>query len=84
MVGEAMGKQVGVEHLQERNEVAHAFCDHGKARELLGYEAKVSLEEGIARMAEWGKSIGPRDSKDFEGIEIDKNLPPAWKAIVRR
>jgi len=79
-----MGKQVGVEHLQERNEVAHAFCDHGKARELLGYEAKVSLEEGIARMAEWGKSIGPRDSKDFEGIEIDKNLPPAWKAIVRR
>ena len=33
-------------------------------------------------MARWAKASGIRQSREFEGIEIHKNLPPAWTAVV--
>jgi len=79
-VQRAMGSDTGIRYLERRHEVLHAFSDHSKARRLLGYEPKVSLEEGLRRMAFWARSLGPRRSAEFSNIEIDRNLPASWRA----
>lgn len=83
VVQKHMGKQTGVKHLDPRKEVVHAFSDHSKAHNILGYTSKVDLDEGIARTTKWVKSVGPKKSKDFEGIEVERNLPPSWRSVVR-
>jgi UDP-glucose 4-epimerase len=83
LVQGVMGRRTGVVHLPPRNEVVHAFSDHGKAARLLGYRPRVPLEEGLARMAAWVKQVGPRASPPFRGIELERGLPPGWHDSVR-
>jgi UDP-glucose 4-epimerase len=80
VVQAAMGRKTGVVHLDARQEVVHAFSDHGKVARVFGQAPGVSLEDGVARMAAWVKSVGARQPTVFEGIEVEKNLPPAWRA----
>ncbi len=76
----AMGVKPEIAHLEARNEVVHAFSSHEKVREVFGdLITNVPLEEGMARMAEWAKQVGVRKSRRFEGIEVEKNLPPSWR-----
>ncbi len=82
VVHKHMGKNTGVKHLDARKEVVHAFSDHSKAKNLLGYEPQVTLDEGIRRTCAWVKSVGPKKSKNFEGIEIERNLPPSWRNVL--
>jgi UDP-glucose 4-epimerase len=77
-VQSAMGRETGIQYLAARNEVTHAFCDHAKARAILGYEPAIALDEGIERMARWALQVGPRKSREFEGIEIEMGLPQGW------
>ena len=79
MVQKAMGRPTGIEYLPARNEVLHAHSDHGKARRILGCVPRISLEEGLAGMAEWAWRVGPRSSQIFDGIEVEKDLPPSWR-----
>lgn len=78
VVSQAMGAEPAIEHHPPRMEVKVAYSDHRKARELLGYEAKVALEDGVARMAAWARKKGPQQGKRFEGVEIERNLPKSW------
>jgi dTDP-L-rhamnose 4-epimerase len=34
-------------------DIRHCFADIGRARELLGYEPRVTLEDGVVELAEW-------------------------------
>ncbi len=77
----ALGKDTGVVHLDARKEVVDAFADHRKAHEALGCSPQVSLDDGLARMASWVKEIGARESAPFQGIEVEKNMPPSWRAL---
>ncbi|HEY0997837.1 MAG TPA: NAD-dependent epimerase/dehydratase family protein [Gemmatimonadaceae bacterium] len=79
VVGEAFGVAPAVKHLEARNEVVHAYSTHEKAQRIFGGGPAVTLEEGIARMAAWARRAGARSSSRFEGIELVKNLPPAWR-----
>ncbi len=80
VVAAAFGVEPEIVHLPARNEVVHAFSDHGKARRVFGETAPVPLEEGIARMARWVREHGARPPVDFAGkIEVDLNMPPAWR-----
>lgn len=79
IVSKHMGVSLNVNFFPPRIEVKDAYSDHTKAMKLLGYKAKTSLDEGIRCMAEWAKNVGSKQSKKFEGIEIDKNLPAAWQ-----
>lgn len=67
-----------IKHLPPRNEVVHAYSAHEKAMKIFGYEIKFTLQKGLKRMADWAKKTGSKKSKEFENIEIMRNLPPSW------
>ncbi len=78
-VAGAMGVKPDLKHLDPRNEVLHAFSDHGKVRKRFGESSPVSLDEGLRRMATWARAAGAKESKPFGNIEIRQNLPASWK-----
>jgi UDP-glucose 4-epimerase len=79
LVAEAMGKPCSIDYLEERNEVKHAFAEHSLFKQFFRPGESTTLQTGIQLMAEWAKSVGVRHSKEFELIEIEKNLPAAWR-----
>lgn len=79
-VANAMGCEPRIRYIEPRNEVKHAFSDHTKVKKVFGINSYVSLEDGLKRMADWAKSVGPRKGKPFKDIEIRKNIPPIWQS----
>ena len=71
-----------VEHLEARQEVTHAVASHEKFRQVFKPKTSLSLEEGLLEMATWVKSTTSRKRTNFEGIEIEKNLPNTWKTAL--
>lgn len=70
----------GIIHLDARHEAQHAHCDTFKARNVFGnLMPLIDLNEGLSEMAGWVLKHGAKKGKPFAGIEITKNLPPAWK-----
>ena len=79
-VGAVMGVSPNVEYLEARNEVLHAYSDHSRVAEVFGEPNDVSLREGLEIMAQWALAHGSRSTKPFTGIEIERNMPPSWRA----
>ncbi|MBI4926732.1 MAG: NAD-dependent epimerase/dehydratase family protein [Anaerolineae bacterium] len=79
VVAGCMGVEANIQHLDPRNEVQHAFSDHEKVRRIFQLGESVPLEQGVARMAEWARRVGARESSIFGEIEIEKNLPASWR-----
>ena len=71
-VCKAFGVEKNIIYLDPRNEVIHAYSDHKKAKDLLGYKTTTSLQEGIRHMAEWVKQVGARKKKKIYSIFIIK------------
>jgi UDP-glucose 4-epimerase len=82
VIAKAMGYPKNVKHLDARSEVFIAFSDHSKAERIFGKKKHVSLEQGIQAMANWVKVHGSRASTIFENVEIRKNMPPSWAAVL--
>ena len=62
-------------------EVHTAHCSAAKARKLLDYEPQVSLEDGLARYAQWIRERGPRPFEYHLPIEITRTpleTPRTW------
>jgi UDP-glucose 4-epimerase len=79
VVASAMGVEADVVHLDPRKEVVHAYSDHAKGRAIFGdLVANVTLEEGVARMAEWVQRVGARRTTLFAGVEVTKGMPASW------
>jgi UDP-glucose 4-epimerase len=56
LMGEVSGIQVRVDHGPPRKgDVRHSLADISSAREAIGYEPNVSLEEGLAEYMQWAK-----------------------------
>lgn len=84
VVSRAMGVEPQIKHLAARNEVVHAYSAHDKVRRHFGdLIHNVTLEAGVAKMAEWAKRTGARQGQPFEGIEVRKNLPASWAALAK-
>jgi UDP-glucose 4-epimerase len=79
-VSRAMGVPFRPEYLPARHEVAHVHATHAKARALLGFQDRIGLEEGVSAMAAQVKRVGARASKRFATLELERNLPPSWRA----
>jgi len=71
-----------LEHREARNEVKLAFSDHSKFQRVFPNTPSTALSEGLRHMARWAKASGIRQSREFDGIEIHKNMPPAWTTVV--
>ena len=67
-----------IEYLPARNEVLHAYSDHARVRRVFGTNGDVGLEEGVRRMAAWARIVGARKTREFDGIEVTRNLPAGW------
>lgn len=75
----ALGRNVGVRHVDSRKEVKVAYSDHARYKQAFGEAPHTSLETGIGLMARWAKATGVRTSSDFKEIEVIKNLPATWR-----
>lgn len=73
------GVEPNINYLDARNEVLHAYSTHDKVRKYFPDAPTFSLKEGLQRMADWAKEHGPRESKEFGEIEIERNLPVSWR-----
>jgi len=78
-VAKSFGVEPRVNHLAARNEVVHAFSDHGKVHRAFAPPTPIPLGEGIGRMAAWVRARGPARPVTFSDIEVTKNLPPSWR-----
>lgn len=52
-----------VPHIHPQSEISKLLCNYSKAREKLGWEPLVSLEEGIRRTEEWIRGRGEYGGK---------------------
>ncbi|NCO56872.1 MAG: epimerase [Nitrospirae bacterium CG18_big_fil_WC_8_21_14_2_50_70_55] len=61
MIGAAVGKRPIIEQLpMQPGDVPRTYADVSKAKRLLGYQPKVSMQEGIRRFVEWYLAQGAR------------------------
>ena len=79
MAAASLGVEANIEFLPERPEVTDMYASHAKVRSLFDLPEPTSLEVGLGRMAKWAQEVGPRRSKPFAAIEVDRNLPSGWE-----
>ena len=68
-------------HIKGRpGEVARAYCDHSKAKLLLGFENRTPIEDAIKEMWAYFKEKGPRAFNYIDEFEINSDkIPETWK-----
>lgn len=71
------GSNFNPEYILARpQEVMEATCSAKKARDLLNYETKTSLYDGIKKTYEYIKENGPKEFKYYLDIEINNDITP--------
>lgn len=69
-----------IEHVENRHEVHSAYSSWEKSVELLGFEDKTSLVDGMTQMWEWVKSNPERgNSRHWDECEITSGFYSFWK-----
>lgn len=71
------GKKVDIIHLPARHEALHASCDHGLAKDKLGFKDETDIEYLCYEIYHWVKKQPKREHKKMN-FEITKNLPLSW------
>ena len=64
---------------EARHEVKNAYVTWQKSVDVLGYEEKYSLEQGITEMWNWAKSQPKRERFIWVEYELDKGIYSYWK-----
>jgi UDP-glucose 4-epimerase len=65
-------------HLEPRDEVKVAYCDHSKAKKLLGFHDGTDLEVLLSKMLLWAREQPARPVK-LMNYELEKNMYDFWK-----
>ena len=66
-------------HYESRHEVKIAVPTWEKSVDILGFEHKINLEEGLAKMWEWAKKQETRESFKWDKYEIEEKIYNFWK-----
>ena len=66
--------------MEPRHESKYAWATWDKSIELLGFEHKVNLEEGAAKMWEWAKKQPNRERYVWPEYELNKGIYEYWKS----
>lgn len=77
-VASEFGFKPAIEHLEQRHEVKDAFCNHHKAKLLLGFKDETNLRETIKEMFEWAMKQEYKEVKQMP-YEVDKGIYSYWK-----
>ena len=64
---------------EERHEVKHSIPTWEKSIEILGFEHKTDLEEGLTKMWEWAKQQPMRERFVWSEYELEKGIYSYWK-----
>jgi dTDP-L-rhamnose 4-epimerase len=72
LLAKGLGKDIEPEFVGQHREgdIRHCVADITKARNLLGYEPKVNLEEGLAALLDWVKDQKPADHVEEATAEL--------------
>lgn len=68
--------------LPPRHEVKNAYPTWEKSVNLLGFEHKTDLHEGLSRMWEWAKLQPDRPRQIWSQYELDKGIYPFWEKLA--
>jgi len=68
-----------VEYFEGRHEVKHSIPTYQKSIDILGFEHKTSLKEGLTNMWEWAQQQPKRDRFVWPSYELDKGIYSFWK-----
>ena len=66
-------------HYEERFEVKHSIPTYQKSIDLLGFEHKTDLKEGLTKMWEWAQKQPKRDRFIWPIYELDEGIYSYWK-----
>jgi len=66
-------------YLEPRHEVKHSIPTFQKSIDLLGFEHKTDLVEGLTQMWEWAKAQPMRKRFVWDNYELDKGIYSFWK-----
>jgi UDP-glucose 4-epimerase len=64
---------------EARYEAKYSYCTYQKSVDLLDFEHKTDLREGLTKMIEWAKVQPDRPRKKWDSYEIEKGLYSYWK-----
>jgi UDP-glucose 4-epimerase len=81
LVADVCGFEGDPIHMPDRpREVKHASCSADKARKMLGYETKTTLEKAIQETVDYVKKKGPKPFDYSYPLEIvSDKTPKTWK-----
>jgi UDP-glucose 4-epimerase len=68
-----------IEYKESRHEVKHSIPTYQKSIDLLDFEHKTSLRDGLSKMWEWAKSQPRRGSFIWPAYELDSGIYSFWK-----
>ena len=66
-------------HLEPRHEVKHSIPTYQKSIDILGFEYKTDLKQGLKSMWDWAKEQPKRDRFVWPSYELDKGIYSYWK-----
>lgn len=66
-------------YLGKRHEVKNAFCTYQKSVDLLKFDMKIQLEEGLKKMWFWVKTQKTKERIKWKEFELEKGIYEFWK-----
>ena len=67
-------------YLEGRHEVKHSIPTFQKSIDILGFEHKTNLKEGLEQMWKWAKKQPMRERFVWPSYELDKGIYSFWKS----
>jgi UDP-glucose 4-epimerase len=68
-----------IQYREARHEVKHSIPTHQKSIDLLGFEHKTTLKEGLSSMWEWARVQPIRERFVWPSYELEKGIYSFWK-----
>lgn len=66
-------------YLEKRYEVKKSWCTVQKSIDLLNYEEKTCLKDGLQKMWSWAQKQPNRNVQEWKEFELDKGIYSYWK-----
>ena len=76
---DVIGTNKGFKYLEKRHEVKHSIPTFQKSIDLLGYEHKTTMEDGLTQMWNWAKEQPMKPRFKWRNYEIDKGIYSFWR-----